>query len=900
MTKQEQESLFDDNELHPDVTQSVSKVDDSESLFDDSEMHPEANVSKIESMVRGAASGTTAGLQDEGSGILDAMVGREATESTKDILSKYGPAGWVPAAANLGYGGAKKTASTISDLVSGDKSLGDLLQSYKKDYESGRDESRNLNAAAQEANPDTFLTADVIGSMASPINKLAIGAQLPKAANLVGRTINTAKNIGKIAPVAAVETYGRSDATNLDELGNDLQTGALITAAVPAGLQMGGELGRVAKGAVEFATPQAIQDFTRRAYDLGKQGVVTTSKEFLDESKRKLSGLSDTITSPLYKKAKEIAQMREAKLAEEVNNLDNLIKTNNSKIDNIVNVTKGQLDDQARAEIRRLENEMTQAKINLKKKHDSMISSQEKVKNVEYNESQKALEEVTANTQNSVYKAKTNIKKEYDNIDKELGDKDFVINTNELIENVRNNLELSGVQPEVADKMLKKITTYDGDLNFQQFQQLKQELENLGDSAAKKNPAVSAVFREAFGNSKKLQLDAIKEIPDLAPIAERLSNNNLKYTGFMNASKYLDDVRLHSFAKNDSGTKVLAAAPLTAKRIKKLVSVEAADSIENKDLIDSMRTAGVDEADIKKMFDVSDMVQGVESRQIAKANMAEEQFLDPAISQIKSNLDTVRTTPRDAQAAATMNPEVQRLRELIEGYKAQKAGIKDTPLTAMEQQFKPYDASSPEAIRNKVSDLMERNVQAENKASDFVTEERIFNDLENVVGPEQAQALAAQKATNLGDLDLGRLAQSQFREMSLTKPGLARTLIGGIAKPMASVANKVGLIQNKPNIKSILEKYNKMRGSDQFSRMTRSSSAVQSINDERNYTPINNVSNEDLNAMSQNLMNSTDVTDQHISQKLDKASKGDRYQKAATNFDLMQTEAGRKLLNKNK
>lgn len=869
MTKQEQESLFDDNELHPDATQSISKIDDSESLFDDSQMHPEANVSKIESAVRGAASGYSAGFDDELAGVMSAAL--------RPI-------------------GIKGAGGKLSEIELDSPTLD--LETIANEYSRVRDAERNANAAAYEANPGTYLTADIASSIASPVNKLAIGGQLPKATGIVSRTVNTAKNIGKIAPVAAVETLGRSEASNAEELVNDLETGALITAAVPGGLQVGGELGRVAKGAVEFVTPQAIQDFSRRAYDLGKQGVVTTSKEFLDESKRKLSGLSETITSPLYKKAKEIAKMREARLAEEVAAVDSLIKNNSEQIDNIVNATKGQLDDQARSEIRRLENEMMQAKINLNKKNNSLISSQEKVKNIEYNESQKALEDVTANTQNSVYKAKTNIKKEYDNIDKELTNKDFIINTNDLVADVRNNLELSGVQPEVAEKMLKKITTYDGDLNFQQFQQLKQELENLGDSSAKKNPAVSAVFREAFGNSKKLQLDAIKQVPDLAPIAERLSNNNLKYTGYMNASKYLDDVRLHSFAKNDSGVKVLAAAPLTAKRIKKLISVEAADSIENKDLIDSMRLAGVDEADIKKMFDVSSLVQDIESRQIAKPNMTEEAFLNPEISQIKSNLDTVRSAPRDAQAVASMNPEVQRLRELIEGYKAQKAGIKDTPLSPVEQQFKPYDASSPEAIRNKVSDLMERNVQAENKASDFVTEERIFNDLTSVLGPEQAQALAAQKATNLGDLDLGRLAQSQFREMSLTKPGLARTLIGGIAKPMASVANKAGLMQNRESIKSILDKYNKVRGKDSFTRMTRSTSAVQSINDERNYTPVNSIDSEDLNSMSQNLMQSPSPTDQQMAVKLDKAAKGDSYQKAATNFDLMQTEAGRKLLNK--
>lgn len=901
MNKQEKDSLFDDSELHPDATkQTASKVDDSESLFDDSEMHPEANISKVESAIRGAASGSSAGFQDEGAGILDSLVGKEATDSAKDILSSYGPPGWLPAAANLGYGGLKKTAGSVSDLVSGDKSFSDLLESYKQEYQSGRDESRNLNAAAQEANPGTFLTADVISSIASPANKLAIGAQLPKAAGIVGRTINTGKNILKVAPVATVETLGRSEASNAEELVDDLETGAMITAAVPGALQMGGELGRVAKGAVNLVTPQAIQDFTRRAYDLGKQGVVTTSKEFLDESKRKLSNLSDTITSPLYKKAKEIAQMREAKLTEEVASVDGLIKTNSAKIDDIRNAYKGQLDEQANNEVRRLESEMTQAKINLKKKHDSMISSQEKVKNIEYNDAQKSLEEVTANTQNSVYKAKSNIKKEYDEIDRELSNNDFVINTNELVANIRDNLELSGIAPEAAEKMLKNVKTYDGDLNFQQFQQLKQELENLGDSAAKKNPAVSAVFREAFGNSKKLQLDTIKQVPELSPVAERLSNNNLKYTGFMNASKYIDDVRLHSFAKNDSGTKALAAAPLTAKRIKKLVSAEAADSIENKDLIDSLRLAGVDEADIKKMFDVSGMVQEVESRQIARPNMTEEAFLNPEINQIKSTMGSVRRTPRDVDALADQNPEVQRLRELIEGYKAQKAGIKDTPLTPMEQQFKSYDTASPDKLRNKVSDLMERNVQAENKASDFVTEEQIFNDLTSVVGPEQAQALAAQKAANLGDLNLGRLAQSQFQEMSLTKPGIARSIIGGIAKPMASAANKIGLRMDPSQQGKTLGLFNELRKTSTLDKTTRIISGSQAIADGRNYTPINEIQSEDLNAMSQNLMNSTDVTDRHISQKLDKAAKGDRYQKAATNFDLMQTEAGRKLLNKNK
>lgn len=241
MTTKYDDSLFDDD------TKYEAPVAYDDSLFEE----VPSDVSKLESLARGAASGVSLGFSDELTGGAEAL-GRAA----------------------------------LPESLGGD-SFKDLLQNYAK-Y---RDESRGNYKAAEEANPSTFLTGEIAGSIAPAF--LTGGAS---AAGGLGKVAlqQSAKQLAKAGMIqGGLSGLGMSDA----DLTEGDVTGAVKDTAIGVGI--GGVAGvaipTVAKGLgkavgasadlIEKKLPETFNK-GKKAFELAKKGISTVgteAKEALDK-----------------------------------------------------------------------------------------------------------------------------------------------------------------------------------------------------------------------------------------------------------------------------------------------------------------------------------------------------------------------------------------------------------------------------------------------------------------------------------------------------------------------------------------------------------------------------------------------------------------------------------------
>lgn len=141
------------------------------------------DVSELESGLRGAAQGVSLGFSDELTGGLEAL----------------------------------------KDVALTDKQLSDLEDLYIQH----RDESRKANKLAQEANPGSYTTGEIAGSVGTAFIP---GMNVGKIASLGGRV---AANAG----LGALAATGLSDADNASEVAKDALKGGALAGATSYGLE---------------------------------------------------------------------------------------------------------------------------------------------------------------------------------------------------------------------------------------------------------------------------------------------------------------------------------------------------------------------------------------------------------------------------------------------------------------------------------------------------------------------------------------------------------------------------------------------------------------------------------------------------------------------------------------
>lgn len=246
--------------------------------------------------------------------------------SFDDVPAAPKQSGLAQHAGNLLSGLVRGAGSIGATIVAPGDMINDALNGKGLSLESNRQRRKDMDAALSEmgANPESLmyqvgkLTGEIAGTAGVP-GVLAKGAQAIGAApKIVNSLASGGFNIGGAPSAGAIDTLanagirlGGGAAVGATSAGmvnpEDAGTGAVIGAALPAGVKAAGEIGKAIKAIpsnVLGATTGTSAETIREAFKAGKSG----SSEFVDNM-RGNAQFDDVVT-----KAKEgLSRMREAR-----------------------------------------------------------------------------------------------------------------------------------------------------------------------------------------------------------------------------------------------------------------------------------------------------------------------------------------------------------------------------------------------------------------------------------------------------------------------------------------------------------------------------------------------------------------------------------------------------------
>lgn len=243
--------------------------------------------SAVASAIRQTAQGFTGGFSDEIAGV---------TEAAGRIVGVDG------------LGGAMKNISLNPDGMTFSK------EDIQRAYESGRDQERQVLKKDSEANPGTSLAANIIGGVASPINKIAKGMSVAKTGATLGGVYGLGSSESDTALGMAGDTLtgagtGLVLGKGLEKLGNAVAPTAekiadKIRPSVPKInkneiLQAADRLGiKVTPGMLDdTGFVERLESSLAKSPSLFGQKVAQRQKSVTDALRDTLSGLTDEATN---------------------------------------------------------------------------------------------------------------------------------------------------------------------------------------------------------------------------------------------------------------------------------------------------------------------------------------------------------------------------------------------------------------------------------------------------------------------------------------------------------------------------------------------------------------------------------------------------------------------------
>lgn len=282
-----QEKFFEDHDVLEATAPAIQAAQAPKSL---------PNVSKTESVLRGAGQGSTLGFQDELSGFMAGQVGKQGLDEAIEDLKK---GDFEKAIMKYGFAGAKKLAQNIGGLVTGKQGLSDILGERADDYSAARDEQRELNRQAEEANPKTFLAGDMGASLVVPAAGLKAVGSLGKGAQLLDKykKLTKTQQLAAIGAEGTLEGIGRSEANNVSDVLWDGTTSGLFSAGTGGLINKVGEkfLGNVARKGKLSELPgmaqEALEDVNIHGLDALNVGKKVRTEDIVDAARNKAKGV---------------------------------------------------------------------------------------------------------------------------------------------------------------------------------------------------------------------------------------------------------------------------------------------------------------------------------------------------------------------------------------------------------------------------------------------------------------------------------------------------------------------------------------------------------------------------------------------------------------------------------
>lgn len=380
---------------------------------------------------------------------------------------------------------ASPSPSQVDEQLLQQGATGDLNPDM---YTQARDQVRAENKAAEEANLKSYIGGNIAGGLAPTL--LAGTAAAPfKVAEGATRMAKIGTAMANAAPVSAVTALGMTNEETLPEQAKDVAIGTAIGSG-GAGLltgagQLMGKVGEIAGDKLPGL---------KHVYDRGIQGVKTYGDEFTQSTNKQLNQYVDTLGSFLKSKRDIINQGRQKAL---------------QGVDDQIASVDASLQDEMK---------MLQSGLNLSKE----------------SERQSLMKQINAQsikTQKNLQSIKKNVGKVYDNLEKEIQDKNISFNVNDEIANFGEDLQMAGLQPDEAMQFQKKfLENFEkGDLSLNELRSVKNKLVGLFNSG---KPEVRKAAKMAYGRINDKQVNILETAGDV-DLANSMKDANQRYKSIL-------------------------------------------------------------------------------------------------------------------------------------------------------------------------------------------------------------------------------------------------------------------------------------------------------------------------------------------------------------------------------
>lgn len=424
-------------------------------------------ISKMESFGKGIQEGGTLGFADELQG---------GVEASADKVHQFLNA--------LGLTGPSVSQVNEQTNAPGPKSTLDL-------YREARDKSRQEMAAAQQANPGSFLGGAVAGGVATiPALPGKVVAPLGQAAEGAGWLARMGKAAANAAPLSAVASAGGS---NSDVLSDPGQVAKDVALGTPVGMGTAGVIqGAVIDPVIAGANlaGKAVPNVIKTAFNRGRQGIDTTGDEFYNATNKGVNDVVNEVSLPILEQSQK-------QVSEHANKMVNL--------DEQINVLKNQQAESLK---------LGQARNVAQNAKDIQAINQKTV-------------QAAKNTQKYLGDVKKTLGSAFDDIDTAAQATGINPDMGPAMDGLQDTLwHQSGLPEGEIQSIVKKMwSTIDNKDGVQGFKNFKQVLSNYFEHA---NPVVRRAAKQAYGRLKNDYAQALEQ-GGYGQIAQDMAETNKRW-----------------------------------------------------------------------------------------------------------------------------------------------------------------------------------------------------------------------------------------------------------------------------------------------------------------------------------------------------------------------------------
>jgi len=642
-----------------------------------------------------------------------------------------------------------------------------FLDKIGRIYKEQRDlERANIKRAEEEA-PIASTIGSLGGAFAMPGAWLAKGGlaatkALPAIAETAPNLVKALQSpLGRMttggAEAGALMGLGTSEKEDLGGMLSDTYSGAKSGALFGGGLGIAGKL---------LSKIPGIFPRVSSSLEKGQKGIKITSPEYeknvIEKAQKEAQELTDVITGK-QQILQETIEEGEKKAFQTLEKTRNSV---NNKLDDIQKNTSDYLENQK--QLQQTTNERLQQKL------------------------QKDLEQKSLQLQKDIDDVRVGLGKEYDAIDDMAEKAGVQVDTTPVINNIIDELGTTGLTESAINAIAKKLEPEFGKVDFKSFQSLKRKLQDLFEHP---DPMVRSVAKKSYGKMTEA-FEKTLRANKLDDLANKIQHTNRRWSIYANMDDFVTGTRIQKPFDERFAT------PKTIQTVER-IGLPEAESISMKKQLEARLPEIMPQTAQTRIDEMTKLSQEIAAAKAAKAEVptiGEALSQDVEYQRLQKMLDELKGTK--VRSLDKLAPETQKVRDIIKDIHGEEAA--DQFMNALSQmEFKEQKSfinqfgTTPESIKRKLLSTIPKGEQKfePGRQEELETLLKIYKEK---FGEEKTKEMAKKLTETAKDIELGKLATGPiFGGETLTKPGIARGLLGSASSVAVKGANLLGLTEHQ-------------------------------------------------------------------------------------------------------